>query len=78
MTTMARAPCPACMRPTALYPTRRAGFGSEHDHKVNPRERVLCSGSMERIPFAAATAWQLELTGEQTVAVVTIEAPTLF
>lgn len=76
--TYPKAPCPVCGRPTALLPTRRAGYGSVHDHKVHPRELVLCGGSMQQMPLAQATAWQLEFQGEQAVATDPSEAMTLF
>ncbi|MFB6557383.1 hypothetical protein ACFCYH_00490 [Streptomyces sp. NPDC056400] len=61
MPKMPKAPCPVCERLVALLPTRRAGYGSVHDHKRHPRELVLCGGSMTHVPLANATAWQEEL-----------------
>ena len=60
MATLPKAPCPSCSVPHALLPTKRIGYGSVKDHKIEPRALVLCPGSMVHVAYAEARAWQLE------------------
>ncbi|MBC3989700.1 hypothetical protein H8N00_12610 [Streptomyces sp. AC563] len=60
-----RVECPSCGGRYAAHPISALGMGAVHDHKVRPRDLVLCPGSMQRVPLRDATAWQDPLPGTQ-------------
>lgn len=80
MATLPKAPCPSCSVPHALLPTKRIGYGSVKDHKIEARALVLCPGSMVHVAYAEARAWQLEFerAREEAAAALTAAEETLF
>jgi hypothetical protein len=44
-------------------PTRRAGYGTIHDHKKDRRSLILCAGSMQQLALSEARVWQDALPG---------------